>query len=238
MTVFILQWQARFYIKKFKPDIILVFGQINRSNIKEEIVKELINNGYKARGNLKGYNSEIGVPLSILNLQAGFSSLFRWLKLFLNGFSELLFQKSPNEIKEILVLEVTIDKLKDIKYLFKYKKPKIVVFSDFGANFSKNNQKIVSDLINLWAGESRIILNENLELSKSELKLSNNKIYKFGLSEKSLIRAYNLQQFENSQQFSFNFNGEVGLAKLNKFGIHAIGSYLVAKFILNYFKKI
>ncbi|MBD3359904.1 MAG: hypothetical protein GF365_04335 [Candidatus Buchananbacteria bacterium] len=237
MAVFILSWQAQFYIKKFKPEIILVFGQINRSNIKEEIVKDLADNKYKVRGNLKGYNSEIGVPLSILNLQAGFSSVFKWLKLFFNGFNKLLFKKiKSNDIKEILVLEVTINNLKDIRYLFKFKQPNIVIFSDFDANFSKKSQESVKGLIGFWVRGSAIILNEDLLLS--ELELPKNKIYKFGLSDKSLIRAYNLQQIENGQKFKFNVNGEEGQANLNKFGVHAVWSYLISRFASNYYKKI
>ncbi len=230
IAVFILQWQAQFYIKKFKPDIILVFGQINRTNIKEEIVKELFDNGYKVRGNLKSYNSELGVPLAILDLQAGFSSVFKWIKLLLRGFCKLLIEKATN--KDILILEVTIDKPRDIKYLFK--QPDIVIFSDFEANFSPKLQEFVRDLINFWVGEPLIILNENL---LSEMQLADNKIYQFGLSDKSLIKAYDLQQLENGQQFRFNFNGEEGVVRLSKFGIHAIWNCLISKFILNYLKK-
>lgn len=236
IVVFILQWQAKVYLEKFKPKLILVCGQINRSNVKEEIIKELQLAGHEVRGNLKGYNSEIGVPLSVLNLEAGFSSIFKWLKLLGQGLKIILQNKSDQA--DILVLEVAFAKLDEIKSLFLFNPPKIIIFSDFGANISQEIVRHTEQLIKELIGEEGIFIFNEEEFNPDNLEKIKMKVYKFGVTDKADLQAYNIKKMTDGQEFNCRFNREEGgQVRLNKFGIQAVHASLIARFILSYFKN-
>jgi UDP-N-acetylmuramoyl-tripeptide--D-alanyl-D-alanine ligase len=82
----------------------------------------------KVRKSEKSFNSEIGIPLTILGLPNGWSSLFMWLENIARGF-KLIFLK--NAYPEYLILEVGAGKPNDIKNLSSWLHADIVIITCF-----------------------------------------------------------------------------------------------------------
>ncbi|MEN9338592.1 MAG: hypothetical protein RI945_317, partial [Candidatus Parcubacteria bacterium] len=72
-------------------------------------------------------NSDSGVPLTILNLESGWTSFSLWLRIIINGFIKI-FDKYEYKY---LVLEIGADGPGDIQKICKYIKPDIAVLTAF-----------------------------------------------------------------------------------------------------------
>ncbi|NDE68158.1 hypothetical protein EB052_00965, partial [bacterium] len=110
--------EARIVLKKYKPTIITVTGNIGKTSTRDAIYAVLQHHFDKnpesgsIRGSEKALNSEIGVPLNILGCPNAWYSLSGWLENIFTGL-ELLFFKS--EYPSVLVLEVGADHPGDIQ---------------------------------------------------------------------------------------------------------------------------
>jgi len=88
------------------------------------MVASAVTSAHRSRGNL---NTEFGVSLTILEQASGYSSPFRWLEIFWNGFwSTLFLKKNPYTT---LVLEMGADKPGDIAYFMKRLTPQVAVIT-------------------------------------------------------------------------------------------------------------
>lgn len=122
----ILTWEATLVLKRFKPRIIGVAGSVGKTSTKDAIYASL-KDFTVVRKNNKSFNSEIGVPLTILGLETGWNSSKIWLKNIISGF-KVLFSK---EYPEWLVLEIGTDHPGDMKKLVSWIKLDYAVFTRF-----------------------------------------------------------------------------------------------------------
>lgn len=155
ILVFILQKQAVLYFKINQPQLVAVIGQVNRSNIKDEIFQTLLCSDCQVRKNLKGYNADIGLPLTILNLNAGFSSLSKWFKLL---FKALIISFQKNNKREVLVLEISVGKIDQMEKFLTKIQFKALVLSDFLPKISHKKVVKYKELINLIVGDKTVVL--------------------------------------------------------------------------------
>lgn len=112
---FKLKILAKMILKKYKPEVIGVTGSVGKTSTKEAIYTVLKENGFKIRQNQKNYNNELGLPLTIIDSEAGGKNIFKWFLTLLKGVKLILF-KDENYPK-ILVLEMAADRPGDMKYL-------------------------------------------------------------------------------------------------------------------------
>ncbi|MFA6918545.1 MAG: Mur ligase family protein [Patescibacteria group bacterium] len=110
----ILKTFAKSVLKKYQPDIIGVTGSVGKTSTKEAIYAVLSSN-FNVRRNIKNYNNEIGLPLSIIGANSGGRSPLSWLGVFIKAIG-LIIVKNPNYPK-ILILEMAVDHPGDMKYL-------------------------------------------------------------------------------------------------------------------------
>lgn len=103
-------------------------GSVGKSSVKEAIYWTL-RKEFKVRRNLRNYNNELGVPLTILGLETGGCSLFGWFKNFLKAIFMIIWRI---DYPEILILELAVDKPGDMKYLLNFLPVKIGVFTAIG----------------------------------------------------------------------------------------------------------
>src|SRR3989344_4301416 len=82
--VFILQSEARLVMLKYKPKIIGVTGSVGKTGAKDAIFA-VIENHFFAYKSKKSYNSEIGIPLTILMIDTGWKSPMLWLRNIVRG---------------------------------------------------------------------------------------------------------------------------------------------------------
>lgn len=125
----ILFLESRLILKKYKPYIIAVTGSVGKTSTKDAIYS-LISSNLKVRKSEKSFNSEIGVPLTILGVANAWSDPVAWLKNIFYGL-ELIFFKFP--YPECLVVEVGADHPNDIKNVAKWLKPDIAVLTKVGS---------------------------------------------------------------------------------------------------------
>ncbi|HEY0964498.1 MAG TPA: UDP-N-acetylmuramoyl-tripeptide--D-alanyl-D-alanine ligase [Candidatus Paceibacterota bacterium] len=125
VVVGILIAEARWLLKRHKPTIVAVTGSVGKTSTKDAIYTA-IRNSVSARKSEKSFNSEIGVPLTVLGLHNGWNNPFLWLKNIIDGFFIALFSKT---YPAVLVLETGIDRPGDMDRLTSWIKPDIVVLT-------------------------------------------------------------------------------------------------------------
>lgn len=125
IVVSVLTWEARLVLKRYKPRIVAVTGSVGKTSTKDAIFTALSNQFFVRRSE-KSFNSEIGIPLTILGLQNAWSSPFGWVKNMIEGLAlGVLFARYP----EWLVLEVGADRPGDIKSVAQWLRPDVVVMT-------------------------------------------------------------------------------------------------------------
>ncbi len=110
-----LLWaETRLVLKKYHPTVIAVTGSVGKTSTKDAIVHVLsagMPEGY-VRGNKKSFNSEIGIPLTVLGLPNAWSNPISWLWNLLRGLCLALL---PCAYPRVLILEVGADHPGDIE---------------------------------------------------------------------------------------------------------------------------
>lgn len=121
----ILTAEARMLIKRTKPMIITVTGSVGKTSTKDAIYAT-IKGKLPARKSQKSYNSEIGIPLTVLGLSNAWNNPIFWLKNIIDGFFTALF---PGDYPKVLVIEAGVDRPGDMKNLTSWLKPDVVVLT-------------------------------------------------------------------------------------------------------------
>ena len=89
IIVFILQLEAKLVLLKYKPKIVAVTGSVGKTTTKDTIYT-VLSNAFFVRKSEKSFNSEIGVPLSILGCQNGGNNPIIWIKTIFEGLLLIL----------------------------------------------------------------------------------------------------------------------------------------------------
>ena len=125
IVVAVLTFEAKVLLRRTKPFIIAITGSVGKTSTKDAIFT-ILKNHKKTRKSQKSFNSEIGVPLSILGLPNAWGNPFLWLKNFFDGFMIAFFSRN---YPEVLVLECGVDRPGDMAALTKWLSPDIVVMT-------------------------------------------------------------------------------------------------------------
>jgi UDP-N-acetylmuramoyl-tripeptide--D-alanyl-D-alanine ligase len=128
IIVFKITLLARAVLLKYKPKIVAVTGNVGKTSTKDAIYTVLASEFF-VRKSEKSFNSDIGVPLTILGCHNGWSNPFLWIKNILHGLELVIFNRS---YPKWLVLEVGADHPGDIKNITKWLFPDVVVVTRFG----------------------------------------------------------------------------------------------------------
>jgi UDP-N-acetylmuramoyl-tripeptide--D-alanyl-D-alanine ligase len=110
IIVFILILESRLIIKKYNPFIVAVTGSVGKTSTKDAIYTILANNSY-VRKSEKSYNSQIGLPLTILGIPNAWNNPGLWLLNILRGLWLIIY---PHKYPAWLVLEVGVGKPGDM----------------------------------------------------------------------------------------------------------------------------
>ncbi len=124
-VVSVLTWEARLILKRRKPFIIAVTGSVGKTTTKDAIF-HVLKDTTSVRKSEKSFNSELGVPLTILGLPNAWKSPFLWALYMKIGFWRAVFGRV---YPKVLVLEVGADHPGDIARLTKWLKPDIAVMT-------------------------------------------------------------------------------------------------------------
>ncbi len=125
LVIGILTAEAKMVLNRKKPFIIAITGSVGKTSTKDAIFT-VLKNHRKTRKSEKSFNSEIGVPLSVLGLPNAWNNPFLWVKNIMDGGFIALF---GGAYPEVLVLECGVDRPGDMAKLAKWLKPDIVVMT-------------------------------------------------------------------------------------------------------------
>ena len=147
IIVYIITLEAKIVLKVHKPFIIGITGNIGKTTTKDTVAAALEGysiNGRGVRATNKSLNSELGVPLTILNQSSGWNSISKWLGVMFTGLGEIFNKNYPS----ILILEIGADHKGDIKSIMKWVHLDIGVMTQFAEvpvhieNFKDKNEMI------------------------------------------------------------------------------------------------
>jgi len=84
IITYILLAEAKLVLRKYKPKIISITGSIGKTSTKDAVYAVISKFAY-VRKSEKSYNSEIGLPLTVLGCPNGWNSPLLWIKNILKG---------------------------------------------------------------------------------------------------------------------------------------------------------
>ena len=127
IVIYILTVEAKLALKKYKPKIVAVTGSVGKTSTKDAVYA-VLSKFFFVRKSEKSFNSEIGVPLTILGLPNAWNNPFLWIWNIIDGLSLLVNRKY---YPEWLVLEAGSDHPGDIKKIAKWIHPDANVITAF-----------------------------------------------------------------------------------------------------------
>ncbi len=107
----VLTWEARVVVRKYQPHIVAVTGSVGKTSTKDAIYAVLAQS-YHVRKSEKSFNTEVGLPLTILGCPNAWNNPFRWLQNIFDGLFLIIFRA---RYPQWLVLEVGADRPGDIR---------------------------------------------------------------------------------------------------------------------------
>ena len=123
LCVLLLAFFARAVVRRYRPRIVMVTGSVGKTATKDAIATVLATRFY-VRSSEKSFNSEFGVPFTILGVENPWKNPFAWVVLIKNAIALLIL---PNHYPNMLVLEVGSGKPGDCAQILKIATPHMVV---------------------------------------------------------------------------------------------------------------
>ncbi len=114
---------ARAVVAKYQPTIVMVTGSVGKTSTKDATAVALAAR-YRLRASEKSYNSEFGVPLTILGAKNPWENASAWLEVIGQGLSLIL---RTHDYPELLVLEVGADRPGDLEKILRIATPDAVI---------------------------------------------------------------------------------------------------------------
>jgi UDP-N-acetylmuramoyl-tripeptide--D-alanyl-D-alanine ligase len=114
---------SRSIIAKYKPTIVMVTGSVGKTSTKDATAAAL-SEKFFLRKSEKSFNSEFGVPLTIIGAKNPWLNPFAWISVCVKAVG-LIFLTAP--YPKLLVLEVGADSPGDLKRILKIAKPDLVI---------------------------------------------------------------------------------------------------------------
>jgi UDP-N-acetylmuramoyl-tripeptide--D-alanyl-D-alanine ligase len=167
-------------IKKYKPQIIAVTGSVGKTSTKDAIFA-VMSNSFFVRKSEKSFNSDIGIPLTILGCQNAWSDPIMWIRNIIIGLELIIFK---HNYPKWLILEVGADREGDIKEVTKWLKPNIVVLTAFAkvpvhVEFFKDKDAVIREkkyLVEALKHDGIIIVNgddeDSIKIKESSKNIS------------------------------------------------------------------
>ncbi len=233
-----LKYITKYVLMVHRPTIIAVAGSTNKTFVKDEINRRLRNRGLSVRSNPRSFNTEIGLPLAILNLPSGYNSFRGWLPIIKRA-AWLLFQA---DFPKYLVLELGVSDQGDMKYLLSIIRPDIAVITDITQRYLEGfaDMDELYDEYRLLAaslgGNNLLVLNHDNLRVRELAQISAAPVLTFGKSDGATYQAVKIEKLPQGQKFTVarQGNSQAVAAAIPVFGDHHIYAGLAGFAIENY----
>lgn len=123
ITAAILSLLARAVVRRYRPHIVMVTGSVGKTSTKDAVAAVLATRFF-VRKSEKSFNSEFGVPFTILGVDNPWNNPFAWFSLVKRAIALLIL---PNQYPKMLVLEVGADRPGDLARILRIVTPDAVV---------------------------------------------------------------------------------------------------------------
>ena len=114
---------SRAILAKYKPQIIMVTGSVGKTSTKDAVIAAFSSHT-EVKGSEKSYNSELGVPLTIIGSKNPWEDVSKWLGVLVQALGLIVFRKP---YPKVLVLEVGADRPGDLEKILRFAVPDAVV---------------------------------------------------------------------------------------------------------------
>ncbi len=200
----ILRLEAKLILRKYRPKIIGITGSVGKTSTKEAIAAVMALK-YSVRKSEKSYNSEFGIPLTIIGAKTAWGSPLGWLATIWRGLIVIFFHE---DYPAWLVLEVGADRPNDIKKVTRWIKFDIAVVTRLPdipvhIEFFPTRERVVEEKMALplsLSARGLAILNADDPdsiLYRDKIKAP---IINYGISSEADYRATNQHFFYHDQE--------------------------------------
>lgn len=220
LVIDILIFESKLILKKYKPTIIAVTGSVGKTSTKDAIYTALTGSCHIRKSD-KSFNSEIGVPLTILGVQNAWNDPFLWMRNIFAGIELIIFK---TDYPKCLVLEIGADHAGDIQKIGKWLKPDIAVITKVGevpvhVEFFKSPEDVLREklfLAKALKADGTLIVSADDHRLVEASKDFKQKVMTFGVNNQATISASNIEMDINKGvSFNLNFEGKSCLINLN-----------------------
>ncbi len=186
-----MQAESKLVLWKYKPKIITITGSVGKTSTKDAIYAMLSEVAY-VRKSEKSYNSELGLPLTILGVPNGWNDPKIWLKNIARGLWLIL---APHKYPKWLVLEVGVGKPGDMKRTASWLRTDAVVITAIGETpahieFFNSRKHLVeekSGLIKTLKKDGLLVLNRDDQTVYEMREKTKNRIVTYGFNPEANI---------------------------------------------------
>lgn len=187
IIAFILKIESQLVLWKYKPKVIAITGSVGKTSTKDAIYAVLSQISY-VRKSEKSFNSEIGLPLTVLGCPNGWNNPLIWLR---NIFQGLWLFIWPHKYPKWLVLEVGVSKPNDMRDVASWLKTDAVIITAIGETpahieFFNSRKHLVeekSQLIKTLRKDGLLVLNADDEAVLDMRTNSKNRAITYGFKE-------------------------------------------------------
>ncbi len=121
----LLRFEARLLLSKYRPRIVVITGSVGKTSTKDAIF-EVVASGAHARKSEKSFNSEIGLPLTVLGLPNAWNNPLGWIENIIDGF---MLYVTAQPYPSWLILEAGADRPGDIRSLASWLRADVAVIT-------------------------------------------------------------------------------------------------------------
>jgi len=189
IIIYILRLESKLALSKYQPKVIAITGSVGKTSTKDAVYAVLSGVSY-VRKSEKSYNSEIGLPLTILGIPNGWNNPLVWWKNILKGLWLILV---PHKYPKWLVLEVGVGKPDDIMHTASWLSSDVVIITAIGETpahieFFSSRKHLIEEknkLVQTLKQDGLLILNADDPDVLAMKKDSKHHTITFGFSEGS-----------------------------------------------------
>lgn len=241
IIVTITTWQSKMVLLRYRPKIIAITGSVGKTSTKDAIFT-VLSKFKTVRKSEKSFNSEIGIPLTILGASNGWSNPVVWIENIIHGFFLILWKQ---DYPEYLILEVGAGKPGDIKNVAPWLSPDMVVVTRFPdkpvhVEFFGTVENIIEEksaLAYALKKDGVLVLNHDDEKVYALHSKANRRTVSYGFNENATYHAVHPSYMHASEKdsllsginFKLEYSGNTfPVALPHIIGMHYVGSALAA----------
>jgi UDP-N-acetylmuramoyl-tripeptide--D-alanyl-D-alanine ligase len=216
MLVWALRAEARAVVKRYKPHIVAVTGSVGKTSAKDAIYAVLAQSEH-VRKSEKSFNTEVGLPLTILGQPNAWNNPLRWAQNLLDGLLLLAFRQS---YPRWLVLEVGADRPEDIRFVSTWLPVTVAVITRLPevmahVEFFDSQDQVVEEKAALIAAlvpqGTLVLYGDDARTPMLKARAGEKKVITFGFSAEADVHAEDLTILyeEGKEQFPIGMSARI-----------------------------